>query len=501
MNTNLAVTKTQKAMSLKAYISGDKIKKQLMEAVPQWFSVDRLLRVAFSSMLANPKLLDCTPESILNSLMRCAQLGLEPILGRAHLVPYTNNRKKPPVVEMQFQAGYQGLVDLARRSGEIVDVKPYVVYAKDFFDMELGDTDTITHKPFVGPKKERGKPIGGYVIWYFKSGHKSKHWMPIDEIYDEHRAKSQAYNGAIKYKRTDTPWIENEGSMICKTLIKASSKLMPASIDFMEAVHLDTISESGESQASYNLDFGDISVASDVPEEIEFETEVETDEGPNELTVNFEKWISEVAEQNDITLDGAWKFVKINAGHFDKTKDEIVQSALTNKERFLEALKDYGKEEEAPDIRNEYNNLRRKGFRPWLEALGREKYNDLSPEIQKELQDKWLAMGTKGYEEYAVAFPYNEPPAREADVILVGQEVDLENPEEDQDENPSEEEGISGPQFQKDMLFYMKELRAEFWPILDAKGYKGAVDVPEEERENLLRILKSKLDEINNGGE
>ena len=70
------------------YLFSEDIKKKFEMAVPKWMSVDRLLRVIFASVMRNPKLLQCTTESLLSSVMQCAQLGLEPILGRAHLIPY-----------------------------------------------------------------------------------------------------------------------------------------------------------------------------------------------------------------------------------------------------------------------------------------------------------------------------------------------------------------------------------------------------------------------------
>jgi recombination protein RecT len=98
MNQELTVQQT-KAVALRDYLQRDTIKDQLAAALPKWLSPDRLLRIVFSSTMKNPKLLDCTRESILQSVMQCAQLGLEPILGRAYLIPYENrNASFKPVI-------------------------------------------------------------------------------------------------------------------------------------------------------------------------------------------------------------------------------------------------------------------------------------------------------------------------------------------------------------------------------------------------------------------
>ena len=125
MTKDIAV-QNQKAVALRDYMHGDGIKNQLASALPKWLSTDRLLRVVFTSVMKNPKLLECTRESILSSVMQCAQLGLEPILGRSYLIPYDNrkniNGTWVKVPECQMQIGYQGLVDLARRTDTIADV-------------------------------------------------------------------------------------------------------------------------------------------------------------------------------------------------------------------------------------------------------------------------------------------------------------------------------------------------------------------------------------------
>src|SRR6187549_1559666 len=61
----------------------------------------------------NIKLKQCTPSSILTAMVACVQIDLIPntIQGLAYLIPYGK--------EVQFQLGYQGLVELCYRSGEV----------------------------------------------------------------------------------------------------------------------------------------------------------------------------------------------------------------------------------------------------------------------------------------------------------------------------------------------------------------------------------------------
>jgi recombination protein RecT len=248
MAENLPVIQ-QKAMTLRDYLQGDKIRGALSQALPKWLSVDRLLRIVFTSTMKNPKLLDCTRESLLQSIMQCAQLGLEPILGRAYLIPYNNSKKVgdrwEKVLECQFQPGYQGLVDLARRSGIIKDVFAKVVYENDEFDIEYGTNRKLMHKPCLSG--EPGEPIGAYTVWEYADGLKAFEFMPAHEIY-KRRDKSQAYKYAMDNPKDksaqDCPWIQWPEEQMCKTVVKHMAKLQPASIDFMEAVEMDNDTEN-----------------------------------------------------------------------------------------------------------------------------------------------------------------------------------------------------------------------------------------------------------------
>jgi recombination protein RecT len=264
MAKDLAVQQ-EKAVALRDYMQGDNIKNQLSSALPKWLSADRLLRIVFTSVMKNPKLIDCTRESILSSVMQCAQLGLEPILGRSYLIPYENkkyiNGAWVKVPECQMQIGYQGLVDLARRTDTIADVWGANVYENDDFSMQYGMNRNLHHVPwFMDPEKrkagESGEVIGAYVVWKLKDETMHPEFMSIIDIH-KRRDKSQSYAWAHTGNpkqgggKKNSVWHEWPEEMNLKTVIKHSSKLIPASIEFMQAVELDSAAESGLSTAGF----------------------------------------------------------------------------------------------------------------------------------------------------------------------------------------------------------------------------------------------------------
>lgn len=373
------------------YLFSEDIKKKFEVAVPKWLSVDRLLRVVFTSVMRNPKLLQCTTESLLSSIMQCAQLGLEPILGRAHLIPYRNNKKPGKPLECQFQPGYQGLVDLAERSGKVETVKAHVVYENDDFEIEYGLNERLVHRPKMDGN--RGKPIGSYTVWTRKSGAKTYTFMLLDDIYRDFRSKSVAYNYAIKDKREDTPWIENEPEMLKKSLVKRHSKLEPASVDFMEAVEIDNMVDIG---GRTQLPFFNGSL---VPIE---------DKTIEEAAKHFDEKIAKTAI-TAIEADNLNTYLSKSAEHFEKSIEEIKAEAIKDFDGFWKQFEIWEKGQqpskkksalsaEEQEIRAGFINVKKPGTLRGTEEILRPEIPNWSKALRQEWDDKWLRIMREPYE-------------------------------------------------------------------------------------------------------
>ena len=228
----------QKAITIKDFIHKEGIVKQLEAALPRFLNADRFLRTIYSALLQNPKLLDCTQDSLLSSMIQAAQLGLEPVLGKAALIPYGT--------EMQFQPMFRGLIDLAMRSDKIDKITAHTVYDKDSFAIDYGTSEKLTHKPFLDG--DRGNIRGSYTVWYYKDGGTTHSYMSISDIY-KIRDRSQAWKAFLKFKKT-CPWNTDESEMCKKTVIKRHSKLQPCSVEFEQAVEYDNALEAGVSIVS-----------------------------------------------------------------------------------------------------------------------------------------------------------------------------------------------------------------------------------------------------------
>jgi recombination protein RecT len=275
---------TQKAANIRALL--EQSKKQMAMALPKHLTADRLLRVAMTSIQKNPKLLDCTQQSLLACVMTCAQLGLEPdqFLGQAYLVPYGNVCTLIP--------GYRGYIALARRSGEVQSVSSQVVYDNDRFLLQYGIEEKLEHTPADG---DRGNVKGAYVIFKYKDGAYSFDYMSKGDI-DKIRKRSKAAN--------DGPWVSDYDEMAKKTVIKRHVKLAPLSVEFAHAVALEDRANMGESQADLlGMDNGDVIDTEPIEDAAAMIKTFDdsTPKGINKTILN--EFLSRTADSNKTTID------------------------------------------------------------------------------------------------------------------------------------------------------------------------------------------------------
>jgi recombination protein RecT len=252
-------------------------KGSLQKLLPAHMTPDRFLRVALNALRTTPKLMDCTLESLFGATVFAAQMGLEPNTPQGHiyLIPFKNNRKG--VTEVQVIVGYQGLIALARRTGEIASISAQAVYAQDDYDIDYLNPENSRHKPKMnGP---RGAFIGAWAKATFKDGGMAFDFMPKADI-DAIRDGSQGYKTAERFNSKNSPWHTHYDQMAVKTAIRRLSKRMPMSIEMATAVELD---ERGERRGSQRfekiLDAGEFDLSIMAGGDDEGEEEGQADEG------------------------------------------------------------------------------------------------------------------------------------------------------------------------------------------------------------------------------
>lgn len=257
--TGTAAVPAEKPKTIAGLLTDPAVKAQLAMALPKHMTADRLARIALTEVRKVPKLAKCDQTSFLGAIMQCAQIGLEPggALGHAYLLPFDRREKvngtwKTVGTDVQLIIGYRGMIDLARRSGQIVSIEARTVHAKDEFEVEFGLESRIVHKP-AWEAADRGPVTFVYAVAKLKDGGVQFDVMSRAEI-ETIRNNSQGYKAAMdaakRYDKepTGTPWLTHFDEMAKKTVIRRLFKYLPVSIEIQRAVGLDEMADRGVSQ-------------------------------------------------------------------------------------------------------------------------------------------------------------------------------------------------------------------------------------------------------------
>jgi len=257
-SSDLSRTQAQKPKTLAGLMTDPKIKAQMALALPRHLTADRMARIALTEIRKVPALAKCNQESFLGAIMQCAQLGLEPgsALGHSYLLPFGNGKAKDGLANVQLIIGYRGMIDLARRSGQIVSLTARSVHQNDKFNYRLGLDETIEHVPADG---ERGQLTHVYAVAKLKDGGVQFEVMSRMDIEAVRKQSKAGSNG---------PWVSHFDEMAKKTAIRRLFKYLPVSIEMQMAVSLDERGEAGLDQDNAAVLTGEYSVIDDLaPEE------------------------------------------------------------------------------------------------------------------------------------------------------------------------------------------------------------------------------------------
>lgn len=232
--------------NVKAFFESQK--STLAAVLPKHVGPDRMLKIALGALRTTPKLMQARTDTLLGAIIQCAQLGLEPNtpLGHAYLIPFENRSKG--ITEVQIVFGYKGLIDLARRSGQIVSIAAHEVREHDHFEYEYGLDEKLVHRPTMG---ERGNVIAFYAVAKLVGGGYAFEVMSNADVIAI-RDASQGWKTAVKYKKeASSPWGAYYTEMGRKTVLRRLFKYLPVSIELATASTLDDKAAVGETQGAF----------------------------------------------------------------------------------------------------------------------------------------------------------------------------------------------------------------------------------------------------------
>lgn len=204
------------------YLSG--MKDRVVAVLPKHLTADRIIQMAATTIQRNPQIAKCSPASLLGAVMQASILGFPPVdaLGYCYFVPYGNS--------VQFQMGYRGLVELARRSGKIKMVYAEVVREGDEFSVEFGLNPSLEHKP----QFDSSKPMTHvYAVCHFNDGGYNFVVLSKSDV-ERLRMRSPMQKGT-----PSGAWHTDYDAMAKAKALKQLAKYLPLNIDQLSAISSD----------------------------------------------------------------------------------------------------------------------------------------------------------------------------------------------------------------------------------------------------------------------
>ncbi len=203
---------------------------EIARALPRHLTPERMARVCLTALRTTPAIAECSPASFMAAVMASAQLGLEPNtpLGHCYLIPYGGS--------VQLIIGFQGMIDLAMRSGRVSSIKACVVRKGDTFDFEQGLVDKLVHRPLADDSAE---------ITHVYAVAKIKDGDPIFTVLSRPQIEARRKRGASG-KGKKTPWDTDYEAMAMKSAVRALFKWLPKSAEMATATHIEDSLERGQ---------------------------------------------------------------------------------------------------------------------------------------------------------------------------------------------------------------------------------------------------------------
>lgn len=222
---------------------------ELARALPQMIEPDQFIRIALTTVKQDEYLLEADPVSFLAAVFEAAQAGLliDGFLGHAYLVSFFSAKRNVRLV--QFMPGYKGLIELARRSGEIAKVEARVVRAGDLFRYAYGIHQKLEHVPADDEHADLARWSHVYAIAWFKD----PATPPQFEVMTYPQVMAIKKRSASVAKGRSSPWDTDEVPMAQKTVIRRLMRLLPLSVKDQRIVEKDEAFAAGVRQAEFEV--------------------------------------------------------------------------------------------------------------------------------------------------------------------------------------------------------------------------------------------------------
>ena len=213
------------------------------KSISRHLNSDRAFMFMNVSVRNNPKLLECTPMSIVSSLVAISLSGLDVASNEAYVVPYKNYKTGKtyaiPIISYRGDIKNMYRFKLDKDTPLIKSVYASEVRENDLFDVTSGSSVKVIHKPNY--REERGDVFAYYAIASLNTGGEVFSIMTKKEVedYANKYSKSKDYNT----KKLTGPWASEFDEMAKKTVVHKLKKMLPSSFinieDYMDTELFD----------------------------------------------------------------------------------------------------------------------------------------------------------------------------------------------------------------------------------------------------------------------
>lgn len=213
----------------------EKNKMEIAVALPKHLTIDRMIKVLLLATDRQPDLLKCSQRALVQAMVQCAELGLEPggVRGLVYLIP-RKVKGEDLNRDCQVLVGFRGLIHLAKQSGELLDVEAHVVHEGDIWQHQKGFNPILRHVPCEAP----GRPLRVYAIAHLRSGLQHAEVMPWAEV-EKIRGQSQGY----QFDPKGSVWALHESEMARKTAVRRLMKYVEISPELEAALAREDMAE------------------------------------------------------------------------------------------------------------------------------------------------------------------------------------------------------------------------------------------------------------------
>ena len=253
-------------MKLSVYLQNDAVKKQINQVVGGKNGT-RFISSIVSAVQNTPALQECTSPSIVNAALLGEALNLSPSpqLGQFYMVPFDN--KKKGCKEAQFQLGYKGYIQLAKRSGVYKKINVLSIKAGELISYNPLEEELEINLIEDDYVRENTPTIGYYAMFEEVNGYRhSIYWSKQRMLAHAEKYSFAFYKnggarslelleqGKIPEKdmwKYSSFWFKDFDAMAHKTMLRQLiSKWGTMSIDLQNAIDKDmaVIHEDGKTE-------------------------------------------------------------------------------------------------------------------------------------------------------------------------------------------------------------------------------------------------------------